>query len=124
MGPAGRVDGHVVKFLLTLSVLAAPLEAQRIPVDPDWCLACSDSWQHFGSGVATDFGARLLFPRARPWQRLLLVTAIGVAWELAQADVAIRHDLRGRGDGFGPKDLLCDIAGGVLTELVWPRQGQ
>lgn len=65
-------------------------------------------------GVAT----RLILPKATPWQRLAVVGAIAVAFEVGQAD-ATEHT--GPGYGISPKDALLGVAGAALVELLWPR---
>ena len=100
-------------------LLGAPLAAQRI--DPDWCLTCRDSQEHFVAGAGVGIGARLILPKAKPWQRILVTATIGLAYELGQEGVARNERLAGRGYGVGPKDLLLDLAGAVLVELVWKR---
>jgi hypothetical protein len=112
-----------VKIVLILGtlvlLLGTPLSAQRI--DPDWCLTCRDSQEHFVAGAAVGVGARLILPQAKPWQRILVTATIGLAYELGQEGVARNERLQGRGYGIGPKDLLLDVAGAVLVELVWKR---
>lgn len=105
--------------VLAALLFAVPLRAQRI-LDPDTCLTCWDSIQHFGSTAALDGAAQLVFPKWKPWQRVLLTgVVIGGVYEAGQLDVAYNSGLSGqRGYGFGFKDLLCDVLGAVAAELI------
>lgn len=104
---------------LTFLVLAAtPLQAQRLTTDPDWCITCSDTWQHLGSGAAINLSTKIIFPRAKSWQRMAVNVTINTIWELAQADAARTAHVSGPGLGFGIKDLLFGIAGGLLMEKI------
>lgn len=102
--------------VLLLGLLAAPLAAQQI--DPDWCLTCRDSRDHFLAGGGVALGARLVLPKARPWQRVAVVATVALAYELGQEGVAKPNGLRGPGYGISPKDWLLTVAGGVLVELL------
>lgn len=108
-----------MKIALTLLLVASPLAAQRIPVDPDWCWTCSDSQQHFVSSMGIDVGFHALFPKTTVWHRLGFSFVVGAVWELAQADVARSKQINGPGFGFGPKDLACDMLGALAGELLW-----
>jgi hypothetical protein len=99
-------------------LLANPLPAAAQRIDPDWCLTCKDSRLHFVAGAAVGVGARLVLPKAKPWQRILVTATIGLAYELGQEGVARNEGLAGRGYGIGPKDLLLDVAGATLVELI------
>lgn len=102
-----------MKMLPLLGMLcAAPLHAQHI--DPDWCLTCRDSQEHFAAGAGIQAATLLVFPRAGLWRRLAITASIGAAYELGQVESAER----GRGYGFGLKDLLCDLAGALVVEAL------
>ena len=112
-----------MRLALVLLLIAAPLGAQGIPIDPDYCWSCRDSWEHFGSGIALDLGATLVPSRA--WQRVTFVMAIGVVWEAGQADVARSKGIHEPGFGWSFKDLACDLAGALVGEAIhaiWGRR--
>jgi hypothetical protein len=100
-------------WLIAGLLCAATSAGTAQQIDPDWCLTCRDSREHFAAGAGIDVAARIVLPRTRVWQRVLVVTAIGAAYEAGQADAP---GPRGRGYGFGPKDLLLDVAGALVTE--------
>lgn len=108
-----------MKWALVLSLIASPLAAQRL--DPDWCLSCTDTREHFVAGAGVAIGARVVLPQARTWQRLAVVGVIALAYELGQESIARSAGVRGPGYGLGPKDWLAGIAGAAVIELVWKR---
>jgi len=103
---------RVLWLLVCLSIGAGSASAQRL--DPDWCWTCRDSFQHFAAGAGIDVASRVAAMHA--WQRVAIASAIGAAYELGQADNAERT---GPGYGFGPKDLILDVAGAVVAEVAW-----
>jgi hypothetical protein len=108
-----------VALLGLLFLVAAPLSAQRIQFDPDWCWTCKDSQQHFAAGAGLDLAAHALLPRTHAWQRVLLVTAAAAAYELGQEEGAQEGGKVGAGYGFGTKDLLVGVSGAICSEIVW-----
>lgn len=108
-----------VALLGLLMVIAAPLSAQRLQIDPDWCWSCRDSQQHFAIGAGIDVAARLVLPKSRAWQRLLIITVAATAYELGQEEGAWQSGKSGPGYGFGPKDLILGVSGALSTEIVW-----
>ncbi len=112
---AGYVGaGAAVKLALLFLLCAAPLSAQRL--DPDWCLTCYDSMEHFEAGVGLEIAGRLVLPHAKPWQRVAVTAAISLAYEVGQ-DSTPHPD--GRGYGIGPKDWLLGMLGAVVVEALW-----
>lgn len=107
---------RMIKLVGLLIVLALPLQAQRL--DPDWCLGCKDSWQHFVAGSGIQVATLVVLPKSNLWQRLAINSTIQVAHEIGQESSARNAKLTGPGYGFGFKDLLFGIAGAVLTEKV------
>lgn len=109
--------------LVLLALWVRPAEAQFF--DPDTCLTCPDSREHFAGGAILGFGIQALPSSWRsgwadaPWKRGLTVTILGAVYEAGQWD-AHRHDgLNGKpGFGFGVKDLAVDVAGWAFSELV------
>ena len=102
--------------LLALASASPSLMAQRL--DPDTCLTCVDSRQHFAAGAGIDLASRLVAKRA--WQRVAIVVAVGAAYEAGQMSAAADAGLKGPGYGFGLKDLALDAAGAVVAEgIVW-----
>lgn len=83
-------------------------------IDPDWCLTCKDSREHFAAGVGIQVSTILVLPRTRAWQRLAVTTAIAAAYELGQLDTP----QAGPGFGFGPKDLLLSVVGALAVEAL------
>ena len=99
---------------------AMPLSAQRLRLDPDTCWTCRDSREHFASGAALDVAAHLVLPRTKAWQRVVVVFALGAAYEAGQADIVRYTPYSGtRGFGFGLKDLALDVAGALVAEALW-----
>lgn len=103
-----------MKLALLFLLCASPLAAQRL--DPDWNLTAPDSRQHFAAGIGLGVATRLVLPKAKPWQRLAVVGAIALAFEVGQAD-ATEHT--GPGYGISPKDWLLGVAGASLVEFIW-----
>jgi uncharacterized protein YfiM (DUF2279 family) len=99
--------------LLLALLWAAPASAQWL--DPDRCLTCADTWAHAGAGAGVSLGTQLVLPRAGVVRRLLIVLAIGAAWECGQASATTQ---RGRGYGFGLKDLAADLVGALAAEVA------
>lgn len=99
--------------LLALTLFATPAAAQHI--DPDWCWTCADSREHFASGAGLDLGLQIVAPRWSPAVRVGIVTLVGAAYEAGQADAGAPY---GPGYGFGPKDLILDVAGAVTVEIL------
>ena len=87
--------------------------------DPDTCLTCRDSRQHFAAGAGIDVATRLILPRTNAVQRLLIVGTIALAYELGQESASRAADVRGTGYGLGLKDLALGIAGASASELAW-----
>lgn len=108
-----------IALLGLLMLIAAPLSAQRLQIDPDWCWSCRDSQEHFGAGAAIDFAAHVVLRRSHAWQRVLIVTVTAAAYELGQEEGDYRNGKSGPGYGFGPKDLILGVSGAVCTEIVW-----
>ncbi len=108
-----------VALLALLLLVAAPLSAQRIQFDPDWCWTCKDSQQHFAAGASLDLAAHVLLPRSHAWQRVLLITAAAAAYELGQEEGARGGGKVGPGYGFGSKDLIIGVSGAICSEIVW-----
>jgi hypothetical protein len=67
-------------------------------------------------------GARLVLPKASPWQRLAVVATIALAYELGQAKLAGDTGLHGRGYGVSPKDWAMGVAGAALLEVLLPKR--
>lgn len=109
-----------MKLALAFLLLASPLSAQRL-LDPDTCFTCKDSREHFAATALLDAGAQVLFPKWKPWQRVLLTGGlIGGVWEAGQMDAAHALGASGRpGFGFSFKDLACDILGAWAMEGLW-----
>ena len=116
--PAETLEMRVA-LLGLLVLVAAPLSAQRIQFDPDWCWTCKDSRQHFAAGAGIDLAAHIILPRSHAWQRILLVTAAATAYELGQEDASHSEGKVGPGYGFGPKDLIVGVSGAICSEIVW-----
>lgn len=108
-----------VALLGLLIVVAAPLSAQRIPIDPDWCWTCKDSRQHFVAGASINVAAHIALPKLRAWHRILIVTAAATVYELGQGDRARQDGQVAPGYGFGPKDLILGVSGAISAEIVW-----
>lgn len=108
-----------IPLLGLLMLFAAPLSAQRIYVDPDWCWSCRDSQEHFAIGAGIDVAAKIILPRSRAWQRLLIITVAATAYELGQEEGARENRKWGPGYGFGPKDLILGVSGAICTEIIW-----
>jgi hypothetical protein len=106
---------NALAAIFLLATTAVPVRAQWIRLDPDRCLGCRDNWEHFAGGAAVQLAAVAVFPKAPAWKRVLVVVAVGTAFELGQADTTRYH---GRGYGFGLKDLGFTVAGGISVELV------
>jgi hypothetical protein len=102
-----------------LMLVAAPLSAQRIRVDPDWCWTCKDSQEHFAAGAGLDLAVHIVLPKSQAWQRILLITIAATAFELGQEEAARDGGKVGPGYGFGTKDLIVGVSGAVFTEIVW-----
>lgn len=94
---------------LAIVCLCVPERAVAQRLDPDWCWGCRDSWEHVAAGAGVGVAANWVLPRARPWQRVVVVAAVGAAYEFGQESA---------GGVFGPKDLICDVAGAVVVEVV------
>jgi hypothetical protein len=111
-------------FALLLLLVAAPLQAQRIVLDPEpfapWRI--SYQRQHLAAGAGLDLAAQLpILPRGMrdtPFKRVLLVTFIGITYEAGEEAVARDRGIRGDGFGFGLADLACDVLGAVTMELI------
>lgn len=86
-------------------------------IDPDNCWTCYDTRLHFVAGAAIDQAAAVAFKK--PWQRVLVTAAIGAAYEAGQEAIARDAGVRGRGFGFGLKDLAADVLGALAREWVW-----
>jgi len=100
---------------------AAPLAAQVL--DPDRCLTCADSWQHFAAGAALDVVVRGPYItdswRDTPIKRIAWVATIGAAYEGLQYFEARANGTLGQpGYGFSLKDLGFDVLGAVAVELM------
>jgi len=108
-----------VALLALLLLVAAPLSAQRIQFDPDWCWTCKDSQQHFAAGASLDLAAHVFLPRSHAWQRVLLITVAAAAYELGQEEGARAGSKVGPGYGFGSKDLIVGVSGAICSEIVW-----
>lgn len=113
-------------FLLLFALLILPAKAQGQShqfFDPDYCWSCLDSKQHFAAGVVLDIAARGPFV-AKTWhdqayKRVLLVTGVGATYELMQYYEAKQTGHLGQpGYGFGPKDLVLDMSGAIVTEII------
>lgn len=105
-----------MRLALLFLCVAAPLSAQRL--DPDWCLSCRDSRQHFVAGVGIGIVTRAVLPKAPAWKRLAVTGAVALAYELGQSSATERT---GRGYGASPKDWLLGMTGAALVELLWRR---
>jgi hypothetical protein len=108
-----------VALLGLLVLVAAPLSAQRIQFDPDWCWTCKDSPEHFAAGAGLDLAAHIILPKSHAWQRILVVTAAATAYELGQEEGARAGGEVGPGYGFGTKDLIVGFSGAICSEIVW-----
>ena len=108
-----------VVLLGLLMLIAAPLSAQRLEVDPDWCWTCRDSQGHFAAGAGIDVAAHIILPRSRAWQRILIMTTAATAYELGQEEGDRQGGRVGPGYGFGPKDLIVGVSGAICAEIVW-----
>jgi hypothetical protein len=108
-----------VALLGLLMMVAAPLSAQRIQFDPDWCWTCKDSQQHFAAGASLDLAAHIILPKSHAWHRVLLITAAAAAYELGQEEGARAGGKVGTGYGFGSKDLIVGVSGAICSEIVW-----
>lgn len=111
-------------LLLVLGLLFfTPTKSQAQFFDPDYCWTCLDSRQHFGAGVFLDIAARGPYV-AKNWnnkayKRVLLVAGVGATYELMQYYEAKQTGHLGQpGYGFGPKDLILDVAGAIVTEAI------
>ncbi|HKA60257.1 MAG TPA: hypothetical protein VKD28_16695 [Gemmatimonadales bacterium] len=102
-----------------LTIVAAPLSAQRFQIDPDWCWWCKDSQQHFAAGASLDLAANILLPKSHAWQRVLIITVAATAFELGQEEDARDGGQVGPGYGFGTKDLIVGVSGAIFAEIVW-----
>jgi len=119
-GLLGWAVGFTAGIALWAAIIAAlisvlPRRADGQFFDPDACLMCQDSREHLAAGAAIGTASRLILKK--PWQRIAFTGAVGAAFELGQWDAHRGDGKNGtRGFGFGPKDLLMDVAGAVAAE--------
>lgn len=118
------VAGLVLAVLLAL---AATSQAEAQWLDPDSCWTCVDTREHFVGGAAVAIASRPVLKKA--WQRVAATAVLGAVYEAGQWDAHRADGLNGqRGYGFGPKDLVADVAGAVVSEglvtlfNLWWRQ--
>lgn len=109
-------------LLASLLLLPAALPAQKL-LDPDWNWHGRDSYFHAGAGALLDVSMRAgyIAPswRKSPVKRVALVILVGAAYEGVETLSAWENKTSGTpGYGFGFKDLICDAAGAIATELV------
>lgn len=114
-------------LLVTIGIGAALVAGARAchgqGLDPDRCFSCRDAAYHAAAGGALDLAVRSGFVatswRASPVRRVALVLVVGAAYEGVETFAAWENGQLGqRGYGFGLKDLTCDLAGAVATEVL------
>lgn len=94
---------HIVSLLGLLVVLSvAPLSAQRLELG--W-----DKAEHFAAGAGINVAGLMILPKTKPWQRVLVTTTIGAAYELGQSER----------DRFDVWDLTADFLGAIVVEAIW-----
>lgn len=91
--------------------------------DPDWVWN-ADQWQHMAAGAALVVLMRGPYIteswRESFWGRVGLVAVIGAAYEGLQLFEASQTGMLGQpGYGFGPLDLIADVAGALVVEGIW-----
>lgn len=110
------------KLLILLFLLFVPSIASSQWLDPDrnWN---KDQWEHFAAGTVLDVAVRGPWIaenfRNKSWKRVLLVTAVGVAYESLQLYETSNNGTVGKeGYGFGLLDLGAGILGAVALEYI------
>lgn len=67
-----------------------------------------DKLQHFVAGAGIEVVGKIIIPEAKPWQRVLVTTTIGAAYELGQSER----------DRFDVWDLTADFLGAIVIEAI------
>lgn len=107
--------------LLALLLLAPlSLQSQRLDPEPFNPIKYPNQLAHVAAGAGLTLTLQLPLGRWRDswWKRGLIITALGVAFEAGQMDVANSSGLSGNGYGFGLADLASNTVGWIGTELL------